>query len=235
MLTLSESGRPVPLLRVPGGESNARLVVTARHHACEASASLVLEGLILEAIDRRAEGMVTPELLVVPLVDIDGVELGDQGKGRVPHDHNRDYGEATRFRSSFALRERITSSDAPTACIDLHTPGLRGPMEERCFLIASDEPEHQAMIRRLAYQIGPPGMPLPVVVFAEGWNRRHGGGRKCFTAWARSVPAVCFDAIIEYPNAINGGRPVTAEAARTFGRSLYAAVTAMLRGGSSTL
>jgi hypothetical protein len=31
------------------------------------------------------------EVVIVPFMDKDGVEEGDQGKNRKPHDHNRDY------------------------------------------------------------------------------------------------------------------------------------------------
>jgi hypothetical protein len=51
----------------------------------------LMEGILAgDDVGRWLAGHV--EFLVVPFVDKDGVEEGDQGKNRRPHDHNRDYG-----------------------------------------------------------------------------------------------------------------------------------------------
>ena len=42
---------------------------------------------------------------LVPFVDKDGVEEGDQGKNRAPRDHNRDYAGASMYPETGALRE----------------------------------------------------------------------------------------------------------------------------------
>ena len=72
------------------------LVLTARHHACESMASHVLEGILSGVLAdddcgrRWREGW---QVVAAPFMDKDGVEDGDQGKNRRPHDHNRDYGK----------------------------------------------------------------------------------------------------------------------------------------------
>ena len=222
-LASSEAGRDIPVVILPGERSQSRIVVTARQHACEASASLVLEGILLEALQPRMSGGSPPELVAVPFVDIDGVEAGDQGKGRLPHDHNRDYGETRRYAVCRAIEHIIASTAQPTACIDLHTPGLHGPLEERPFLASSDEPEDYDAVRELSAQVGNEfGIALPILVFAEDWNRTSGAGVRCLTAWARSMPSVRLAAVVEYPNAIDRGRGVTRAAARCSGEPFTA-------------
>ena len=80
------------------GPSDYRLAFTCRHHACESVASFVLEGLMESILAQSETGRWFRRVAVaaIPFVDKDGVEAGDQGKNRKPHDHNRDYaGEAS--------------------------------------------------------------------------------------------------------------------------------------------
>ncbi len=95
-LCRSRGHRDVPLLRLQARTNCARhrVLITARHHACESMASFVLEGLLdawLAAPNSANNPMNDVEVVVVPLVDYDGVQDGDQGKNRKPRDHNRDY------------------------------------------------------------------------------------------------------------------------------------------------
>ena len=84
----SVKGRDLPCLRF--GTGGKWLLMTARHHACEATGNYVLEGAVETLL---ASLPAEYSVLVVPFVDYDGVVDGDQGKNRQPHDHNRDYTE----------------------------------------------------------------------------------------------------------------------------------------------
>jgi hypothetical protein len=89
-LTRSESRGVVPVLTLPVPRAKAIILLTARHHACEATASYVLEGAVDEFLRLRQLGdnvSRISELIAVPMVDIDGVLRGDQGKARLPWDH----------------------------------------------------------------------------------------------------------------------------------------------------
>lgn len=92
-LCLTEKGTEVPLLIVGNENAPEHLFFCSRHHACESTVNYVLEGLLAYFIeDHLASGLLDHYCIhYVPFVDIDGVENGDQGKGRAPHDHNRDY------------------------------------------------------------------------------------------------------------------------------------------------
>ena len=85
-LCKSRKGRSVPCLRI--GNGNTSVIFTSRHHACESTGDYVLEGVITELAQNTPKDL---RLLIVPFVDYDGVVDGDQGKSRIPHDHNRDY------------------------------------------------------------------------------------------------------------------------------------------------
>ena len=85
-LCQSRKGRSVPALTI--GDGKRSLLLTARNHACESTGSYVLEGVLEELLCSPIEDT---RILCVPFVDYDGVIDGDQGKGRAPHDHNRDY------------------------------------------------------------------------------------------------------------------------------------------------
>ena len=95
-LCTSAKGRRVELLRAGclDGSPKHRILLTARHHACESMASYVLEGVLSAIVAEEEDGKwlrENVEVIVIPFMDKDGVEEGDQGKYRRPRDHNRDY------------------------------------------------------------------------------------------------------------------------------------------------
>jgi len=132
-LAKSLNGRTVELLQIgePGPEVEAMLI-TARHHACESMASYVLEGFLQEAVSdspAAKEFRKRYVLFAVPIVDKDGVQQGDQGKWRSPHDHNRDYGQINRYPEVRAIQELAEAHQVRLA-LDLHCPALRGDVHE---------------------------------------------------------------------------------------------------------
>jgi len=127
VLTKSRKGRPVALLQVgaPGAGKKA-VLMTARHHAVETMASYVLEGILQAACADEPEGEEFRKkhvLYVVPIVDMDGVEDGDQGKNRKPVDYNRDYGAKSIYPEIQAIRDLDKAKDFRFT-LDLHCPTL---------------------------------------------------------------------------------------------------------------
>ena len=129
VLCTTAKGREAERLRFGrlDGAPAQRVLLTARHHACESLASYALEGLIAEALgpsDEARRMRESVEFAAIPFVDKDGVEDGDQGKNRKPRDHNRDYdGESvhatsrsstTRPASRQAMRSKRASSRLPS-------------------------------------------------------------------------------------------------------------------------
>ena len=62
-------------------------------------------------------------LFAIPFVDKDGVEDGDQGKNRKPHDHNRDYGEKSIYPEVQAIKDLDRKHDFRFS-LDFHCPTL---------------------------------------------------------------------------------------------------------------
>ncbi|MDA1016156.1 MAG: M14 family zinc carboxypeptidase [Planctomycetota bacterium] len=129
MLTKSRKGRPVALWHIgqPGPDA-IPVLVSARHHACEALASYVLEGFLEEALSDSLAGVAFRKkymLYAVPIVDVDGVAEGDQGKWRSPHDHNRDYGQERMIYPPVISMVELAKAKKIKLALDFHCPTLR--------------------------------------------------------------------------------------------------------------
>lgn len=127
VLTKSRGGREVELLQIgKPGPGVLPLLMTCRHHANENVASYVVEGWLAEAMSDSAEAREFREhyvLFCVPFVDKDGVEAGDQGKNRKPHDHNRDYNETSLYPEVQAIKE-LDAKQKFRFALDVHCPTL---------------------------------------------------------------------------------------------------------------
>jgi hypothetical protein len=129
-LCKTRKGRTVERVHVGclDGQPKYRVLLTARHHSCEAMASYfligILKGILADSDDSRWFRR-NVEVMAFPLMDKDGVEDGDQGKGRQPHDHNRDYLGESIYPSVAALRELVPrwSAGQLHIAMDMHCPG----------------------------------------------------------------------------------------------------------------
>ena len=135
VLAHTRKGTPVPLLTIGHGPTN--VLMTARHHACEASASYVLEGILDEILSDSVFGKAFCDrytLSCVPMVDLDGVLAGDQGKGRAPHDHNRDYAVVSNLYPEVKAIVDLDESRKFALAFDFHSPSLRNDIHESFYL-----------------------------------------------------------------------------------------------------
>lgn len=111
ILCRSEKGRDVELLRFgnPKNPKKVGIVLTSRTHANETWGVWTLDGIVREVLSGSPEGnylLENADFFVVPLMDKDGVEEGDQGKTRKPHDHNRDF-DKDRYATVRALKKQV--------------------------------------------------------------------------------------------------------------------------------
>ncbi len=129
-LCRSEKGRDVPYISFGIGKET--VLLTVRHHACEATGNYVLEGVIEELLGREIPGL---RVIAVPFVDYDGVVCGDQGKSRNPWDHNRDYDPAREalYRTVGAIR-KIAADEKIRYAFDFHSPWHLGGENDRVFI-----------------------------------------------------------------------------------------------------
>lgn len=109
-LCKTRKGRSVERIHIGNlnGQPTYRVLITCRHHACESTASYVVEGMMAALLAETEDGKwfrEDVEALVVPFMDKDGVEDGDQGKGRAPRDHCRDYSGESLYPSVATLRK----------------------------------------------------------------------------------------------------------------------------------
>jgi len=238
ILCYSEGGRAVERLRIGrlDGGARYRLILTARHHACEAMANYVLEGIMEAMLDKTDDGAWfcnCVEALIIPFVDKDGVEAGDQGKQRKPRDHNRDYSGKSLYASVRSIRETVPSwlGDAVGVALDLHCPGLKGGIHQSIHLVGASAPAMWAEQLRFSghwerVQRGPlrfqTANNLP---FGVAWNTSASEALgSSFATWAGQLAGIRLATSVEIPYSDAQGGVVTAETARLLGRDLAAAI-----------
>ncbi len=241
-LCTTRKGRRVERLRFGrlDGRAPRRVLLTCRHHACEMMANYALEGLIAFVLRDPHEGRRlrdTVEFAAVPFVDKDGVEDGDQGKNRLPYDHNRDYLGRSRYPSVRALRA-FAAEWFRGRCgfaLDMHCPWMRGGLNERIYFVGMDSTDNWRELTRFSkilrgVSTGPlPYHPKNNLPFGQGWNTAENrNGRRSCKEWAATLPDVALATSIEIPYANASGKPVTAESARALGRDLARALLVYL-------
>lgn len=127
----SKRGRPVPCFTI--GKGKRKVILSARHHACEATGNYVLEGMLDEWLKAP---IADTEILCVPFVDLDGVLDGDQGKERAPFDHNRDYRmeEPSIYPETAKIREYVEKNGCQYG-FDFHSPWHIGGSNDHAFIV----------------------------------------------------------------------------------------------------
>lgn len=223
-----------------GGKPDFRVLLTARHHACETIASFVLEGLILSVLRDDDQQWLRDhvEFLAVPFVDKDGVEQGDQGKLRAPHDPNRDYQGTSIYPAVAALRDRVSnwSEGRLRIALDLHCPYIRGSRNEAVFFVGLPYERSWSELQRFSSILESlPAMGLPFhakdnLPYGQEWNNaaKLGEGRS-MADWAAGITGVRVASTMEIPYANASGTVVTPGTARALGRDLCRAIRQYLQ------
>ncbi len=241
-LCQTQAGRSVERIHAGqlDGDPRFRVLLAARHHACESTASFVLEGVLDIVLSDSDDGQWfrrNVEVMAIPFVDKDGVEAGDQGKNRNGRDHNRDYIGPSVYSSVAALRTFVPnwSNGKLCAAFDLHCPHIRGEYNEVIYIPGhSDERmwQEQRQFGRLLEEVQRGPLVYRVsdnLPFGKAWNKSDSfSAGRSFSRWAADIEGLRLSATFEIPYANAGGQPVTAESARTFGRSLARAIRVYL-------
>lgn len=247
-LTTSEKGRVVEELHIrhPENSPKYKVLITARHHACEMVASYVLEGIIESTINGEDTDMKwlrdNVEFLIVPFMDKDGVEDGDQGKNRKPHDHNRDYSGKSIYKSTSALREKVPiwSEGKLTVALDVHCPYITGEWNgnEYIYFVGAKEKnlacEQKKFVNTLIkHQKGnlkiPPSKAL--IEYGTSWNTAKNYNKGLwFSKWASTLDGVSLSVGMEIPYSNHLGQQVTPQNSRLVGNDLASAISIYLQG-----
>ncbi len=236
-LCRSRKGRNVELLEVREGNPQRTILLTARHHCQEMAASMVLEGILRFVLAPTPEGEKFRRefaLFVVPFTDKDGVEEGDQGKGRKPRDHARDYLGKHIYPETAAIRQLI-EKHRPFLVMDLHCPWIRfGDHNEIPYFVENQverfHPEFDR-ISRLLEQEAPACAPFShqnMLHWGSGWNspdnyngkKSPSGAGLNLTSACGEYPFVKLGASMEIPFANFGEKTMTRKEFLEFGSAI---------------
>ena len=240
-LCTTKKGRDIEYMLIGNEKPLHRVAITCRHHCCEMMANYVLEGLIRwVAEDPDAEAQRVRDhvgFFLVPFVDKDGVEDGDQGKGRRPRDHGRDYEGESIYASTGAIRQIIPEWGGGLLHIglDIHCPHITGPYNEVIYIVGSADDRiasKQRQFCRILESVS--DGPLPFLAedfleFGKSWNtdENYSEGR-AFSRWAGGLPDAVLGISIEIPYANARGAEVNQGSARLFGADLGRGLAAYL-------
>jgi hypothetical protein len=238
-LCKTRKGREVPFFRMIPRHSKPKLsvVLSARHHCSEAPAMFALEGMVATFFEDSELGAwlrENIELTVVPFVDMDGAVEGDQGKWRLPHDHNRDYVEFL-YPETAALASLIAETE-PQVFIDFHNPKLYKYNDNYIYTPYKEyngvnELNFSALIEK--YQEG--GLNYKTtdnLAYGTSWNAKHNytDGMNVATWVATNIKSIQIVRTIEFPFAYSNGELVYPDKLRKFGHGMARALRAYAEG-----
>ena len=243
-LALTKGNREVERLNLGSihGKAKYRIVITARHHASEMMANYALEGIIKFLLEDQQEGKwfrENVEALIIPFVDKDGVEKGEQGKGRRGRDHNLDYAGQSIYPEIAAIRSFVPawSKGKLVVGIDLHCPWIRGDEHEKIHQVGSSGNAMQQEQRKFGLLLEKQTVNAQLnynvtddLMFGTLWNTlksNDSAGR--FKDWIAEIPSVKLRTTIELPYANASGKAVTQESARNFGKDMAIAIIQYLK------
>ena len=224
ILAVSEQGRDIPLVTVGNGSKD--VVFTARHHCCESTASYVLEGVIIALLVEYRELLSEYRFHIIPFMDIDGAENGDQGKARIPHDHNRDYSDELLYSSVRALTEYSKSLNN-TCLIDFHSPWRWGGANSRphIFLTSFKEDNDETENRFVSLLEEISEAHTEAAIKYDGYvihydNDTNRPDTKCADGFFKEMRRAKMSLTIETPYSGDFETPYSAELLRKWGRDI---------------
>jgi len=234
-LCKTRKGRSVERIHIGklDGQPAHRVLVTCRHHACECTASYVVEGMMAALLAETDDGKwfrENVETLVIPFMDKDGVEDGDQGKNRKPRDHCRDYSGKGLYPSVTAVRTLVPewSVGRLHVALDLHCPYIRGGA---IYLVGSPNKtiwQAQNKFSEILNSVADKALPYNAsanLPWGKGWNKASSyKAGKPFFLWADELEGMKLSTAIEIPYANAGQATITPDAARAFGADLVEAM-----------
>lgn len=212
-------------------ESRNKVLITARHHACEMMASFVLEGIIKSLLNDESLQSLRKdtEFLIIPFMDKDGVENGEQGKNRIPRDHNRDYGENPVHHSTNALKKLVHewSDGKLKLALDIHCPWIHGKNNEDIYIVGSSDKsieQNQMLFSQLLEKNSSGEIKSchkNFLLYGKSWNTgaNYSQGTS-FSKWAGGIGGIHLSTTIEYPYANISGIMVSKDNSRVFGEAI---------------
>src|SRR5690606_22742303 len=243
-LCFSSGKRAIEKITISSERKNPKfkVLLTARHHACEMMANYVLEGIIESILNEKNLEFLREnvEFLIIPFVDKDGVENGEQGKNGIPRDHNRDYEGQSIYESTAAIRELVPvwSEGKLIAALDLHCPWIKGNNNEAIYIAGNPDPlmeKNQIIFSGLLekYSFGEiKSYHRDFIPYGTSWNTAANFTKgMSFGKWAGILDGVKLAGTIEFPYAAVSGTMVSKDGARVFGKSVAYSIQEFLLSG----
>ncbi|GAA5225284.1 hypothetical protein GCM10025777_59150 [Membranihabitans marinus] len=234
ILAETKGGRKVERLHLGNihGNPKYKIILTARHHACEMMTNYVLEGFmetVLGDSDVSRWFQKHVEVMIIPFVDKDGVENGDQGKNRKGRDHNRDYSGESLYESTRAIRAYLPvwAEDKIQIAMDLHCPYISGGIHEKIHIVGGEKGVVNEKVFSLLLEESSQTLnSLPYyekdnLLFGQSWNtsKNYTKGQN-FRGWVENLDKVRLSTTLEFPYAEVSGVPINPSNARLFGKTL---------------
>lgn len=234
ILCRSKKGREVEYYTFgnPNNPNKLGAVLTCRHHACEMMAEYAIEGIVEEIFSGSDDGkwlLDNVEFIWIPFVDKDGVEDGDQGKNRFPHDHNRDYIQKIHPEIK-AITTMVPEwgKDKRLFLHDFHCPWTRDGINEILYYPGPQSPYMAAQLKRFADILTEKqkGGIIPYresnnLPFGKSWNiGTQNDKHRMFRQWTDSLLNAFFGNTIEIPYANSEGAQATVESVRQLGHNM---------------
>ncbi len=213
----SHDGRPLQAIRL-GREDAPRLVVLiGRQHPPEVTGAIAMEAFV-DAIAERAGSLGDVQVLVVPMMNPDGVARGHWRANRGAVDLNRDWGAFTQpeTRAVKAWLDALPSGVRPVLMVDFHSTS------RNLFYVQGDTEATPAQQRFLAAWLGGKEQAFAGYPFTlEPRNANPGSGttKNWFHA-TYAIPAYTYEV------GDNADRPATRAAARALAEAMIPALDA---------
>ena len=233
-LATTKAGRCVErvILKAKSAKVKYKVLITTRHHACEMMGNYEMEGIIAEILkDEWLKNNI--EFCLIPFMDKDGVENGDQGKNRIPHDHNRDYSGTSIYASVAALRNWVPSwsENKLVVTVDLHCPWIKAENNENIYVVGSSDEKIAAQqqfflsILKSTNNGELKTSEKSYFPYGKDWNSdEKATPGLSFGKWSSQLDGVKLPVSIEFPYSNNEGQTITQDNARAFGTDLTKAI-----------
>ncbi len=126
VLTLgtSHDGRAIKAIRLGRADAPRLVVLLGRQHPPEVTGAIAMEAFV-DALAERADALGDVQVLVVPMLNPDGVVRGHWRANRGAVDLNRDWGEFTQpeTRAVKAWLDALPQGVRPVLMVDFHSTG----------------------------------------------------------------------------------------------------------------
>lgn len=217
-LGTSHDRRPIEAIRLGRADAPRLVILLGRQHPPEVTGAIAMEAFV-DALAARAGDLGDVQVLVVPMLNPDGVARGHWRANRGAVDLNRDWGPFTQpeTRAVKTWLDALPAAVRPVLMVDFHSTG------RNLFYVQGDEEASPAQMRFLRAWLGGKDQAFPGYAFTlEPRNANPGSGtaKNWFHA-AYAIPAYTYEV------GDSTDRAATRAAARALAEAMVGALGAL--------